>query len=243
MLEHTDIACHARAGDSARQCSAEPPDPGGACNQCHASLCSSPLVQLLAGQGEWERALAVYRAMTLASVRPDSTTAGLLVAACTKGGNQQLATQLAAVSWGWAVRGTERWVGRGVVGGTVCTWLLQSGGLPVAHSVLRQRFHPCRCPNKPFLRLTAAALDPIASHRTLRGRACWRSRCRRRRPPPMTAGRFGRCRCQCQWQLAQTVARRSPAMAAAPMAQAAAPTTPAAVPAPAQAAAAAVLVC
>ena len=68
-------------------------------------------MQLLAGQGEWERALAVLRAMALASVRPDSTTAGLLVAACVQGGNQKLASQLAAVSgggWmGWTVVGMQ----------------------------------------------------------------------------------------------------------------------------------------
>ena len=111
MLEHADVACQARAGGSAQQCSAESPGAGAACTKRHASLCSSPMVQLLAGRGEWERALAVHRAMTLASVRLDSTTAGLLVAACTQGGNQQLAAQLAAVSWGRAVRGTERWIG------------------------------------------------------------------------------------------------------------------------------------
>lgn len=62
--------------------------------------CSAPLPQLLAGRGEWERALAVHRAMNLAAGRPDSTTAGLLVAACVHGGNQQLASQLAAVRGG-----------------------------------------------------------------------------------------------------------------------------------------------
>lgn len=61
---------------------------------------SAPLSQLLAGRGEWERALAVHRAMNLAAARPDSTTAGLLVAACVHGGNQQLASQLAAVRGG-----------------------------------------------------------------------------------------------------------------------------------------------
>ena len=56
------------------------------------------LLQLLAGHGDWERALGVHRAMGLAGARPDSTTAGLLVAACMQGGNQPLAAKLAAVS-------------------------------------------------------------------------------------------------------------------------------------------------
>lgn len=55
-----------------------------------------PCAQLLAARGDWQRALALQRAMGLAKVRPDSQTAQLLVTACARGGNHPLAAQLAA---------------------------------------------------------------------------------------------------------------------------------------------------
>ncbi|KAL4437444.1 hypothetical protein ABPG75_004583 [Micractinium tetrahymenae] len=55
------------------------------------------LLQLLAGRGDWEAALGVFRAMGLAGQksRPDAASAGLLVSACVQGGNPPLAAQLA----------------------------------------------------------------------------------------------------------------------------------------------------
>jgi hypothetical protein len=53
-------------------------------------------LQLLAGAGDWRRALGVARAMRLAGAAPDATTAGLLVAACVQGGQQELGGRLAA---------------------------------------------------------------------------------------------------------------------------------------------------
>lgn len=103
-----------------------------------------PTVQLLAGQGDWERALAVLRAMALASVRPDSTTAGLLVAACVQGGNQKLASQLAAVSggqkwmgWSAAERAAElcRLGGAPGTHGSPCAPLAAAGKCAVMHAV------------------------------------------------------------------------------------------------------------
>lgn len=51
-------------------------------------------LQLLVGQGDWQRALALHRAMQLARVRPDATTAGLLAQAAQRAGDAQLAQQV-----------------------------------------------------------------------------------------------------------------------------------------------------
>ena len=55
----------------------------------------STVLHMLAVVGDWQSALGVRRAMALLGVQCDSTAAGLLVSAAQRGGNPELATQLA----------------------------------------------------------------------------------------------------------------------------------------------------
>lgn len=54
------------------------------------------VLQLLVSGGDWRAAMAVWQAMQLARVQPDTTTATLLLSAAMHGGNQALAAQLAS---------------------------------------------------------------------------------------------------------------------------------------------------
>lgn len=54
------------------------------------------VLQLLVSGGDWRAAMAVWQAMQLARVQPDTTTATLLLSAAMHGGSQALAAQLAS---------------------------------------------------------------------------------------------------------------------------------------------------